>query len=84
MARRLAHHLFGDPLRVQGEGRWERDADGLWLLRRFSIKNFEVLDDATLSEAVDRLREVEGSGWKEVDDPHAELDQLRHGSDEVH
>lgn len=83
MARRLAPHLYGTPLRVHGDGRWERDADGVWTMKRFNVTDFEELDDAPLGHVVGRLREVEGSGWKEVDDPSAELRQLR-GRDEAH
>ena len=83
MARRLAVHLYGATLRVQGNGRWEREADGVWLLRRFNITGFEELDDAPLSEVVGRLRNVEGSGWKNVDEPSVELQRLR-DLDEIH
>lgn len=84
MARRLAPHLFTGTLRVHGTGRWERDAEGAWILKRFNIADFEVLEDALLSIVVARLREVPGSGWKEIDDPHAELQRLRQGPDEIH
>jgi hypothetical protein len=84
MARRLSPHLFTDTLRVHGTGRWERDAEGAWQLRRFTITAFEVLEDAPLSAVVERLREVPGSGWKEIDDPFAELQRLRQGPDEAH
>lgn len=84
MARRLAPHLFAGTLRVYGTGRWERDAEGNWDLKRFNITDFEVLEDAPLSAIVARLREVPGNGWKEIDDPYAELQRLRHGSDEAH
>ena len=77
MARRLAVHLYGPPLRVRGDGRWERDADGGWSMKRFNIEEFTVLDDAPLGEVVERLRGVRGSGWKDVDDPSAELRRLR-------
>ena len=83
MARRLAVHLYGPTLRVQGEGRWERGADGGWLMKRFNITEFDELDDAPLNEVIDRLRDVEGSGWKEIDDHAAELRRLR-GMDEAH
>ena len=83
MAMRLAVHLFGPTLRVRGHGRWKRDADGGWAMKRFNIESFHKLDDAPLSEVVERLRRVEGSGWKDVDDPSAELRRLR-GPDEVH
>ena len=61
-ARRLAVHLYGPTLRVQGDGRWERDADGGWVMKRFNITNFEQLDDASLGQVAQRLRDVDGSG----------------------
>ena len=83
LARRLAVHLYGPVLRVHGEGQWERDADGAWLMRRFTIARFEELDDAPLGTVVERLRGVTGSRWKEIDAPLAELRRLR-GSDEAY
>ena len=83
MARLLAVHLYGPPLRVNGNGRWERDADGRWVMKRFNITSFDVLDDAPLGEVAQRLRDVEGSGWKEIADPTAELRHLR-GLEEAH
>ncbi len=77
MARRLAVHLYGPTLRVRGDGRWERDADGVWTMKRFNIAEFDELDDAPLGEIVGRLRDVEGSGWKRVVDPPSELGRLR-------
>ena len=77
MAKRLAVHLYGPTLRVRGDGRWERDADGVWSMKRFNIMEFDELDDAPLGEVVGRLRDVEGSGWKAVDEPSAELRRLR-------
>ena len=77
MAKRLAVHLYGPPLRVHGNGRWERDADGGWVMKRFNITSFDVLDDAPLGEVARRLRDVKGSGWKEVEDPTAVLRHLR-------
>ena len=83
MARRLAVHLYGPPLRVQGNGRWEREAAGRWVMKRFNITSFVELDDAPLGEVARRLRDVEGSGWKEIEDPTAELRRLR-GLEEAH
>ena len=82
MARRLGPYLYGPPLRVRGEGRWERDADGAWLMRRFNIADFYELDDAPLGEVVERLRGIEDSGWKEIEDPLTELRKFR-GTDET-
>jgi len=76
-ARRLAVHLYGSPLRVRGEGRWRRGGDGQWALERFTIADFTELDDAPLGDVVERLRRVEGNGWKTIADPWAELRRLR-------
>lgn len=77
MAKRLAVYYEGSTLRVHGEGRWERDAVGNWVMKRFNIAGFEELDDAPLSEVVGQLRDVEGSGWNDVENPPAELQRLR-------
>ena len=83
IARGLAGHLYGKPLRVQGIGRWERDPDEGWKLRRFNINAFQVLSDTLLSEVVGQLRGVEGSEWNNVDDPSAELNRMRR-SEKIH
>ncbi len=83
IARRLAVHLYGTTLRVEGIGRWERDPDEGWILRRFNISEFRVLSDTLLSEVVGQLRGVEGSDWKNVDDPSAKLDRSRR-SEKIH
>jgi hypothetical protein len=84
MAQRLAPHLYGATLRVQGQARWERDAEGTWQLKRFNIADFDTLDDTPLGEVVERLRQVQGSYWKQIEDPASELEQLRQGGDGVH
>lgn len=83
MARQMAHHLFGAPLRVFGEGRWRRTPDGMWELEQFTVSHFEVLDDASLPEVVARLRAIEGNQWKTLDDPLKEWRRIREGPDEA-
>ena len=53
------------------------------MLDRFTITDFEVLDDAPLSAVVARLRKIPGSEWNEIDDPWGELDRIRNGPAEV-
>lgn len=77
MVKRLAPHLYGPTLRVRGDGTWERSADGAWKVKQFHIINFEVLNDAPLTDVVKQLRAVKGSRWKDFEDPWAELRRLR-------
>jgi hypothetical protein len=56
IARRLARHLFGAPIRVRGTGTWARMESGTWLLKKFEITDFETLDETPLSKLFDGLR----------------------------
>lgn len=84
VAQRIARHLYGAPVRVHGVGTWVRHADGAWELKAFRVNEFEVLDDAPLTDVVARLRAVRGSGWSEVPDPVRELLEDRDGGREHH
>lgn len=84
IASALGRHLFQSELRVRGEGRWSREADGTWTLLRFTIHSFEILEDEPLSAVVGRLREISGSGWVDRDDPWSEIMDLRRQDDEAH
>jgi hypothetical protein len=83
IARGLGKHMF-EPVRIHGVGRWTREADGAWTLSRFRIHHFEVLGKDSLLETVAALRAIPGSGWKDLEDPLAELDDLRRDKDELH
>lgn len=77
LARKLAKHYDAGLLRVSGSGSWMRLATGAWLMRSFEIKDFEVLDDAPLTDVIKRFHGVQGAEWG--DDPIAELAQFRTG-----
>lgn len=83
IARQLGSHLF-EPVRIHGTGRWFREEDGTWSLRRFRVQSFEVLRHEELKGAVEQLRAVEGSGWREIDDPIAALEKIRKGESGLH
>jgi len=83
-ARHMAQHLFGAPLRIFGEGRWERDESEQWQLMKFTVKDFGTLDDRNLQEAIEELRKIEESKWSNENDPIALLENIRKGPDEVH
>ncbi len=83
-SRAIAPHLFETPIRVHGMGRWRREISGAWTLVKFTIGDFEVLDDAPLDTVVARLRGIHGNGWRDVEHPLATLRGLRDGEDSVH
>lgn len=77
IAKQLAGHIFGDPVRVSGRGKWHRNADGNWELDLFDIQSFQSLDPTPLNQVVTDLRQVEGSAWNSFDNPQEELKKLR-------
>jgi hypothetical protein len=76
IAKELAVHYLGPPVRVSGNGRWLRDSDGNWQMKSFNITSFSVLKDESLSTVIAKLRQVSGK-WKEQRQQLAALDQLR-------
>jgi len=58
IARQLAQHLYGGPLRVIGEGKWWRSDEGVWTLEMFRILSFDILDERPMSELVEELRRI--------------------------
>jgi hypothetical protein len=56
IARKLAAHIFGAPVRVRGTGIWARSESGAWILKRFEIKDFDPLDETSLSKLFEGLR----------------------------
>lgn len=83
LARELARYLF-EPVRIHGTGRWMREASGEWTLRSFRVRGFDVLENVALRDAVNTLRTVKGSGWESIEDPLAELRDLRRDDKELH
>jgi hypothetical protein len=81
IAKELAPHLFGNPIRVNGRGRWIRNADGKWEMQWFDILRFGPLDTLTLNEAVTRLRAIPDNELMMHNDPLEEMRKIRHGED---
>lgn len=67
LAKELARYIFGAPLRVRGQGRWLRNADGDWSMRSFQIATYEQLQHDRLATAVTQLREVQGASGGRAD-----------------
>ena len=84
LAKTLGQYIFGPEIRIHGTGRWQRNEEGQWELRRFTIGSFEILDERPLTDVVAHLRTVPGSEWPDIEDPWKELNRIRQGDDEVH
>lgn len=77
LAKRLALHLFGDEVRVNGLATWKRDAEGVWSCTAMVVDDFEEPDTTSLSELFESLGKVPGNLWNEMDDPVGEWKKLR-------
>ena len=56
IARNLARHIFGTPVRVRGRGTWSRAESGEWEFHGFNIESFEPLEETPLSKVFEGLR----------------------------
>ena len=81
IARELAPHLFGNPIRVHGKGRWVRNPQGQWEMGWFDISSFEDLDDKNIFEVVSRLRSIPDNELMTLKDPLEEMRKIRHGDE---
>jgi hypothetical protein len=84
MARQLRSYLYEQKVRLHGSGRWERSPDGSWKLLDFTVSNFEVLNDASLTDVLETLREIPKNGLISSVNIYDELISLRLGDEELH
>ncbi len=79
IAKDLAKYIF-EPVRLFGEGRWDRSTDGDWNLVGFTVDRFDVLEESPLSKTVMILRGIKGEWGK--DSLHEILELRNNGSEE--
>jgi len=65
LARELAPHLFGKPIRLSGKARCFRDEEGQWQYDALKADSFTILDDVSLAEAVATIRAMTVGTWEE-------------------
>lgn len=66
LARDLAKLLYGPAVRMHGNGRFERQGDGVWKMTDFRVDRYEVLDDRPLHEVLNTVRAVPGNRLMEA------------------
>jgi hypothetical protein len=81
VVKELGPHIWGDPVRVHGRGKWYRNEQGVWEMEFFDIQSWDPLEQSTLSDAIARLRAIPGNDLKSLEDPLAEMRKIRHGED---
>jgi hypothetical protein len=84
MARQLRNYLYEQKVRLIGSGRWERNPDGIWKLLDFTVDRFEILNDSSLTEVLESLREIPENGLSNSANVYDELMSLRLGGEELH
>lgn len=75
-ARKLAKHLFGADIKVNGNATWIRDEEGKWSCSTMEVLSFEETDSTPLRELFDALKQVPNNHWHHVEDPIAELKKM--------
>jgi hypothetical protein len=84
MARQLRNYLYEQKVRLTGSGRWERSPDGSWKLLDFTVDNFQVLEDASLTDVLKTLRELPDNELMHRDGLYDDLMSLRSSDEEMH
>lgn len=75
IAKQLANNLFGNTVRVNGKGTWIRDYKG-WTLDSFEISDFEILEDISLSQSINDLKNID-TELQSMPDPFGTLNKIR-------
>jgi hypothetical protein len=81
LARELAKLLYGPTVRMHGNGRFERQADGVWKMSDFKMDRYEVLDDRPAGDALADIRAISGNGLM-AQDAYGAVAGLRDDGDE--
>jgi hypothetical protein len=76
IAERLAQLLF-KPVRLHGDGEWQRSSDGVWKLVKLRISTFTKLEDIGFKEAIARLKAAGGVDWNEMSSGHSSILETR-------
>lgn len=82
IARQLRHHLF-DFVRLTGTGRWVRLEDGTWELKDFDVRNFEVLDEESLADVIQKIRNLPNNPLKDNPPSLTDILNLRSEDDRL-
>jgi hypothetical protein len=80
LARQLATHFRGEPIRVHVHGTWKRDGAGVWSPHSLYADRLDELDPRAAAAVLDELAAIPGNGWATMDDPEALWRSIRGGN----
>jgi hypothetical protein len=78
LAKEIADYLFTDVVRIEGTGRWVRNAESEWEMLTFTAHSVARVEDANIRKNVSSLRKIDAD-WKHMDDPLTALERIRGG-----
>ncbi|WP_156140939.1 hypothetical protein [Sphingomonas sp. 37zxx] len=81
IARDLAKLLYGPLVKLHGNGRFERQPDGVWRMLDFRVERFELLDERSIADTLSRVRSVPDNGLMLESAPR-DIMALRHDESE--
>lgn len=81
-ARELGKLLYGPTVRLHGNGRFERQPDGVWRMLDFRVERIERLSDQPLGEALKVVRALPGNGLMNADAYHNVAAERGQGEDD--
>ncbi len=65
LARELAKLLYGPTIRLYGNGRFERQPEGLWRMTDFKVDRYDILDNRPIRQVLEATRAVPNNGLME-------------------
>ncbi|MBJ7527688.1 MAG: hypothetical protein JHD10_10705 [Sphingomonadaceae bacterium] len=80
VARELAKRLYGTLVRLYGNGRFERQIDGIWKMHDFRVDRFEDLKEQPIVEALTDIRRITKDSLMSSNTYHDLMD-IRDGGD---
>ena len=76
-AKKLSKHYLDGTLRITGTGKMTRNEDGVWKLSDVMISSFAKVNDEPLEKVIKSIVDIEGNGWKTLDNPISEWQEIR-------
>jgi hypothetical protein len=81
VVRALGPHIWGEPIRAYGRGKWYRNEQEIWEMQFFDIYRWEPLEPSTLSDSVKRLRAIPDNDLTSLPDPLSTMQRIRGGEE---